>query len=190
MRESFRLPAFLLTGAVLISVTIAGVGRSATPPPDGTRSPAGVPQAAAAERERWFADLLSGAVLEGTWRMTSFAAGPEPSLGEPRTDRYTIEKAEKISDDQWMVTARVQYGDKDVSLPIPVRVLWAGDTPVITLDALNMPMLGTYSARVLFHRNFYAGVWYGATYGGVMSGQVVKAAPAENSQAESTPPAP
>lgn len=190
MRESFRLPAYLLTGALLISMTIAGVSRSATPPPEDSRSPAGTPQAAAAERERWFADLLSGAVLEGTWRMTSFAAGQEPSLGEPRSDRYTIEKAEKIIDDQWMVTARVQYGDKDVSLPIPVRVLWAGDTPVITLDTLNMPMLGTYSARVMFHNDLYAGVWYGATYGGVMSGRIVKTASAGNAQAESAPPTP
>ena len=100
-------------------------------------------------------------------------AGKAP-LSEAREDKYTITKVSKSSDDYWVVSARVQYADKDVTIPISVRVVWAGDTPIITLDKLAMPGLGTYSARVMIYRGFYCGTWFGANYGGVMSGQILK----------------
>jgi len=181
----FRIAIVVVIGAFLGMGFLAAsrADESATPSPSvAPASPDAAPASTSAasgsptaEQEKGFAELLSGATLEGTWQMTTFEEGKEPVLGEARADRYTIEKAEKVVEDQWMVTARVQYADKDVSLPVPVRVKWAGDTPVITLDTLNMPMLGTYSARVMFHKGFYSGVWYGANYGGVMSGRVVKA---------------
>ena len=43
-------------------------------------------------------------------------------------------------------------------------------------------MLGVYSARVMFHKGFYSGVWYGANYGGVMSGRVVKQSSAKSTE--------
>lgn len=132
-------------------------------------------------KERAFADLLTGAVLEGTWRMTYFdKPGEEMKLGDAKSDRYEIVSAVKSGGDNWVITARIVYADRDVNLPVPVRVVWADDTPMITLTELTMPILGTYSARVIFHHGFYSGVWYGVGYGGVMSGQVTKAeSPAE-----------
>jgi hypothetical protein len=126
-------------------------------------------------RERQFKEMLEETVLKGSWQMT----GPEGLAGRApleaaREDRYTIGKVSKASDDYWILQARVQYADKDVTIPVTVRVVWAGDTPVITLDKVALPGLGTYSARVLIHRGFYAGTWFGTNYGGVMSGQVIK----------------
>jgi hypothetical protein len=39
-----------------------------------------------------------------------------------------------------------------------------------------MPLLGTYSARVMIHHGFYSGVWYCGekNYGGVMQGRITK----------------
>jgi hypothetical protein len=63
-----------------------------------------------------------------------------------------------------------------VSIPVPVRVVWAEDTPMITLSDFSVPMLGTYSCRVIFHHGYYTGIWYSTVknYGGIMSGRVVK----------------
>lgn len=130
-----------------------------------------------AELEKSFQDKMTGAVLKGIFQMT----GPEGLMGkaplsEPHAEKYTIESAKKLQGEHWLITARIQYADKDVSVPVPVRVIWAGDTPVITLDSINIPMIGRYSARVMVHGSFYAGTWSGSNYGGVLSGQVVKQA--------------
>jgi hypothetical protein len=132
-----------------------------------------------AELEQVFRDTLSNAVFDGTWQVTNEDGlnGKAP-LGEPKTDRYTISKVTKIAGDRWLIFARIQYADKDVTIPVPVQVLWAGDTPIITLDEIEMPGLGTYSARVMVYRKFYAGTWFGDCYGGIMSGRIVAKADA------------
>lgn len=137
--------------------------------------------------EREFKEMLENSILKGTWAMTGpeGLAGKAP-LSEAREDKYTIAKVSKAGEDYWIVNARVQYADKDVTIPITVRVVWAGDTPVITLDKLSMPGLGTYSARVMIYRGFYCGTWFGANYGGIMSGQILK----DESVAEKERPAP
>ncbi len=126
--------------------------------------------------EQRFRDTLAEAVFHGTWQMTGEGGleGNAP-LTDPQSDKYTITKATKIAGDRWLIMARVQYGDKDVTLPIPVRVVWAGDTPIITLDEINMPGLGIYSARVMVYRNFYGGTWFGDCYGGILSGRITNA---------------
>jgi hypothetical protein len=130
-----------------------------------------------AELEKTFKEMLDGVVLRGTWQMTQGEGlkGKAP-MTPARPDRYVIKNVSKGLDDNWVVTARIQYGDKDVVLPISVRVVWAGDTPVITLDKVKMPLLGTYSARVMIYNGFYAGTWFGDGYGGVLSGHIIKAA--------------
>ena len=55
-------------------------------------------------------------------------------------------------------------------------MLFRSDTPIITMDKVKMPLLGTYSARVMIYNGFYAGTWFGDGYGGVLSGQIIKAA--------------
>lgn len=130
-----------------------------------------------AELENRFKEMLSGSVLKGTWQMVHGEEG-KPLAGkpltEPRPEEYTISKVSKASDDYWIITARIKYADKDVNIPVTVRVVWAEDTPIITLDNMSLPGLGTYSARVMVYRDFYAGTWFGDCYGGILSGQIVK----------------
>ena len=38
----------------------------------------------------------------------------------------------------------------DVTLPIVVTMVWAGDTPMITLTDFAIPSMGTFTARVFF----------------------------------------
>ena len=72
----------------------------------------------------------------------------------------------------WLITSRIRYGDVDATVPVPVVVKWAGSTPVITLDEITLPGMGTFSARVLFHSNRYAGTWQHDQVGGLMFGRV------------------
>ena len=126
------------------------------------------------ELEKKFAETMTGATLVG--RFTTREMGVDKPMAE---DRYTLGKVYKLPNGLWSFETRIQYGDRDVKLPLALEVKWAGDTPVITLDKMNLPMLGTYSARVVLHEGFYAGTWSGAGYGGVLSGQIIKAADEE-----------
>ena len=74
-------------------------------------------------------------------------------------DTYSVSKIEKLEDGRWLFTASMNYGDNTVAIPMPFEVLWAGDTPVITLTDQLIPGLGTFSARVLVYKDEYAGTW-------------------------------
>ncbi len=91
----------------------------------------------------------------------------------PKQERYTITSVTKLQGDLWLFNARVQYGSKDVTLPLVLPVKWAGDTPMISITKLGMPGLGTYTARVLFYDDHYAGTWSGSpTHGGSLFGRL------------------
>lgn len=160
--------------ALAAALSVGWVGQAAPPAKNAAASKK------QANLERKFKEMLKDVVLRGTWQMTRGAGleGKAP-MTPPRPDRYTIKSVSKGVDDNWVITARVQYADRDATLPIPVRVVWAGDTPIITLDKLSMPGLGTYSARVMIYDGFYAGTWFGSNYGGILSGQIIKAADEE-----------
>lgn len=145
----------LLTAAILTAV-------SGTMAQDAPKEPT------REELEKKFADDLSGAVLTGQFTMTGREDKP------PAAEKYTITSAKKLHGDFWVITARVQYGDHDVTAPMPVKVLWAGDTPVITLTDLTIPGLGTYTARVLFYEGRYAGTWSHGPVGGSLWGKYAK----------------
>ena len=100
-----------------------------------------VDSAEAVVLEQNFQKSLSGAALVG-----HFTMGEEKEL---REEKYTIEKVSKISGGLWLFQSRIQYGSRDVTVPLPLNVKWAGDTPVITLTDFSIPGLGTYTARVL-----------------------------------------
>jgi hypothetical protein len=123
------------------------------------------------ELEKKFQESLHEATLAGKWRLVK-----DGKLGEEKEDRYTIQSAAKVGDDVWMIGARIQYGGKDVTLPVPVKVLWAGDTPVISITKAGIPGLGTYSARVLFYDGYYTGTWSASDHAGFLSGVIEKAA--------------
>ena len=134
-----------------------------------------------AQLEKRFRDTLTGATLTGGWRLVT-----DGKLGKEREEKYSISSATKVSKDYWLITARIQYAGRDVTVPVPVKVLWAGDTPIITVTDLGVPGLGTYTARVMVYRDLYTGTWFGPGHGGLMSGSIVKTEPTEKGGTEGT----
>jgi hypothetical protein len=121
-----------------------------------------------------FAEQLSDVKLIGHFTMF----GKEDEA--PKKEEYTISSVTKLDDgDYWLFKTRVKYGDKDITLPMPLLVKWAGDTPVITLTDTTIPGLGTFSARVVIYRDTYAGWWQHGKVGGHLFGRVEKNKPAE-----------
>ena len=138
-----------------------------------------------AELDKQFEKTMSGATMVGRFTMEGRGGGGR----EPKEDRYQINKVTKMKGDYWLFSARVQYGNKDVTVPIMLQVKWAGDTPVITLTDMTIPGLGTYTARVMVFRDHYSGYWSGGDHGGNMWGRIEHdAAPA--SDAPAAPQAP
>jgi hypothetical protein len=121
---------------------------------------------------------LSGAKLIGRFTVT----GREDQ--SPKPEEYTITSAVKLPEgDMWLLQSRVKYGNKDVTLPIPLEIKWAGDTPVITLTDLAIPGLGTFTSRVVIYGDRYAGTWQHGKVGGHLYGRIEKV-PAENTESK------
>ena len=116
--------------------------------------------------EKEFQDSMASVVLEG-----QSTRDGSPGVSE---DKYTIEKVVKTSDDQWTIFARVEFKGQTMTVPLPLQVKWAGDTPVITLTDQALPGMGTYTARVVVYRGQYAGTWSGRNGGGKVFGKIVK----------------
>jgi len=127
-------------------------------------------QADKAAMEKEFAKKLTGSALIGTFSVDGSNDKP------PRAERYELDSVVRLKsrEDYWIFTARIKYGQNDVKVPITLKVLWAGDTPVITLTNLNIPGLGTFTARVMFYGDRYAGTWQHGKAGGHMWGMIEK----------------
>jgi hypothetical protein len=132
---------------LILVVGLGGCGRNA--------------DSAHADLERKFQESMRGASMIG-----HFSAGGK----ESREDRYFIEGISKVTGETWLFRAKI--GKRDLVVPIPVTVKWAGDTPVITLTDLAIPGMGSYTARVLFYRDQYAGTWSAKDHGGQMWGRI------------------
>lgn len=89
-----------------------------------------------------------------------------------RTERYEIDRVVKRTGDLWTFHARIQFADTDITVPVPVRLTWSGDTPVVGVTDLGLPGLGRYTARVVFYRDAYAGMWWGGSHGGHLFGRI------------------
>jgi hypothetical protein len=120
------------------------------------------------EREKKFAEALSGAVLVGTFSID----GVKPDK-LPFPERYELKSVEKTKDGLWTFTAHVKYLNQDLTLPITVPVVWAGDTPMVSLSDSTLPGLGNQlSAKVIFDGERYAGTWQHGKFGGHMWGRI------------------
>lgn len=92
----------------------------------------------------------------------------------PKEEEYTITSVKKLEKgDWWEIVARIKYGDHDVTVPMRMEVQWADKTPVITVDRLFIPGLGTFDARVLLRKDKYAGTWAHDSVGGHLFGRIV-----------------
>ena len=95
--------------------------------------------------------------------------------GVPAKEEYTILSVKKADEgDLWLFKARIKYGNQDVTLPVPVPIKWAGKTPVIEMDNLKIPLLGTFSAHIVIDDGKYAGTWKHGKFGGHMYGSIIK----------------
>ncbi len=128
-------------------------------------------KAAREKIEKQFMDSLTGATLVGHYTIVT----KDQEKGSPKEEKYSIESVTKLKDDVFIFKARIQYGEHDVTVPLPLPVSFAGDTPMIVLNKFLVPGLGTFSARVIFHEGKYAGTWDGGDHGGHLYGRIVKA---------------
>jgi hypothetical protein len=121
-----------------------------------------------AQREAKFAEALSGAVLVGTFSIDGVKADKLPF-----TERYELKSVKKGKDGLWTFTAHVTYLKLDITLPVSVPVVWAGDTPMVSLSNATLPGLGSQlSAKVIFDEGRYAGTWQHGKFGGHMWGKI------------------
>lgn len=93
--------------------------------------------------------------------------------GELKEESYEIKSVKKLTGDTWLFNVRIRYGDHDVTVPLPLPVIWAGKTPVITVDNVAIPGLGTFDARVVIADGKYAGTWQHGKVGGHLFGKIV-----------------
>ena len=122
------------------------------------------------QREQEFQKMMSGVALVGH----STRLSKEGLSGE---EQYLIDKVSKVAGDTWLFQTRLKYHEREIPVPIPLTVVWAGDTPVITLTDLSIPGVGTYTARVLLYKDQYAGTWSGSNVGGQLFGKIVRQSP-------------
>lgn len=117
-----------------------------------------------------FAESMKNVKLVGTFTV-------DGAEGKMQRDEYTIASATKTAKgDTWVIAARIRYGEVDLTVPVPVEVKWAGKTPVIVLDGVTIPGLGTFSSRVVIDGKRYAGTWQHDAVGGHMFGRIEPAA--------------
>jgi hypothetical protein len=132
-----------------------------------------------AELEAELAKQLSGATLEGSFNTT----GPGRDGARLSADKYTLGEVRKLDGNIWMIQAKM----RDAMIPLPLPIEWAGDTPVIIVDNFTIPGMGTFSARVMFFADHYAGYWKHDERGGSMFGVIHRAGANATSPAAAAP---
>ena len=130
-----------------------------------------VKPASLTEQERLFAERMRGVSLVGTFTI----AGREGR--EPRSDRYDIASVEKVGDNLWRFNAGMQCCGVNGVIPVVVPMQWNGDTPMIMMTDTSLPGLGTFTVRLFFYGDRYAGTWQHGAVGGHMWGRIEKKAP-------------
>jgi len=147
-----RISLLLLTGAMIVGCSSA---------PDAQER---------AKLEAEFERSMRNVVMEGFFTVTG--RGDD---GKLRPERYEVEKAVKVAGDLWTIHARIQYGDNDYTAPVPVLLRWAGDTPVVSLTDVELPgVKGSFTARVVFYRDHYSGMWWHGETGGNQFGRIIR----------------
>ena len=121
-------------------------------------------------REQAFAAKLTGAMMAGSFSLD----GRDNGANKP--DKYKLVSAKKLQGDDWVITSKMKVGDNEIDIPVPLKVYWADDTPVMSLTDLTIPGMGTFTARVMFYGDRYAGTWQHGAAGGHMWGVIEKAA--------------
>lgn len=170
--ERLKMKTTAFTGAILcllqLSLSDAYAQDAADPTPEKEQSAEKpIPQKSQEDLEKEFASALSNCELVG-----KFTVEGKANNGDQKPDRYLIAQARKVQGDHWTFV----YVHKGIPIPLVLRVLWAGNTPIMTLDEFTIAGMGTFSARVMFDLNtdLYAGTWQHGDVGGLMFGGLVR----------------
>ena len=128
---------------------------------------------------RDFSKMLSGSKFVGNFTVVG------QDLSKLTSEEYSIKSVKKMPEgDMWLFVARIKYGKRDMSVPIPLEVRWAGDdTPVITVTDFSIFGYGPFSARVVIYNEMYAGTWSHGEVNGHLFG-VIKQGEAEKVDVE------
>ena len=126
-----------------------------------------VDPASLTEAERQFAERMGGVTLVGFF--TTDGEGRPP-----QGDRYDIVSVEKAGEDLWRFNAKCCGVGAAIPFVVPMR--FNGDTPMIMMTETSVPGLGTFSARVFFYGDRYAGTWQHGKVGGHLWGRIEKTA--------------
>lgn len=178
MRLGTQVRRVLLLLAVGLSLSFGWLaGRSGI---GSVIDPATLPPA-----ERAFAERMRSVTLVGTFT-TSGREGRTPSF-----DRYQIASVEKVGENSWRFNAKMDCcgvaGQSGIPIVVPMHFI--GDTPVIMMTDTSLPGIGTFTVRLFFYGDRYAGTWQHGPVGGHMSGHIEKtaAAPGGGAVSPSTP---
>ncbi len=120
------------------------------------------------DSERQFMERMRDVSLVGSFTV----AGREDRT--PRPDRYDISSVEKVGDDLWRFNAKMDCCGVSGAIPVVVPMRWSGDTPMIMMTDTALPGLGTFTVRLFFSNDRYAGTWQHGERGGHMSGRIEK----------------
>ena len=117
--------------------------------------------------ERTFAERMQNVALEGHFTIE----GRQRRDGNP--ELYEISRVTKLDDGRWRFDVHLTYGSVDATLPVVVPIVWAGDTPMVSITDFAIPGLGDeFGACVIFYDDRYAGTWDHGQYGDMMYGTI------------------
>ena len=169
-----------LLSVCVAAIIVAGRAECADQPAAPKAGETSKPAVELNEHEQAFVDFMQHSTLVGHFSIDGRDDGPS------HQDRYRINSVTKVKGDDWLVNARVVYGDFDVVVPVPVKMNWAGDTAVLSVTNLSLPVLGQgFSSRLLFDGKRYAGTWSHNEVGGHMWGKIEKQTEEEKAPAKS-----
>ena len=166
--------AFLSQSFAALRVSAAEAPQAATEKQEQQLTEPTAEQVAALEK------LMNRATMVGHFTVTGGGEGNQLDAGGGKLteERYELGEVKRLESGDWLIQSRIRYGDHDVTIPLTLPIRWAGDTPVICVDDMLIPGLGTFTARVMIYRGHYAGFWTGKDHGGHLFG-VIEAAKSE-----------
>jgi hypothetical protein len=164
-----KMNSVILCFSILAIICLSATERSsAQAQKDTSKSAAATQKPLPSDPEERFKALFTKATLSGRW-----ARIKNGELGEERTgDKYTILSVVKRDGDNWTVNAKMKYGEKEVILPVPVRMKFSADTALLMVEELGIPGGGTYTARLMIFERTYSGTWKDQRGGGMLYGTI------------------
>jgi len=136
-----------------------------------------VDAASLSDAERQFTERMRDVKLVGSFTVTGREARP------PRGDGYEISSVEKVGENLWRFNAAMQCCGVNGTIPIVIPMQFVGDTPMIMMTDTNIPGVGTFTVRLFFSGDLYAGTWQHGAVGGTMSGRIEKKGSADTPKA-------